>query len=478
MKRCILFNPPGALSVYDRSMVRAAIPRLPSMSLAMIAGSLIEEGLDVKIVDLTLVSAGNADLVTKKEIEDFRPDMVGVTATTPLFYEAARIGSAAKKLSKEILTVLGGPHASSLPIDSLKESSFDAVVVGEGEGAVKEVVKGRDLGEIKGVYCRRSIEDQGRMRLDVKAEDMPIDDLPFPAIGLFEAKNYVCPKVIARNNPVGPIEMSRGCAFNCSFCGKKVHGRKFRIKTPKRVIDELLVLKKLGYREFHVLDDQFTTDIDKSKEICAEIIRNGIGMSWNLRTGVRVDRIDREFLELAERAGCYQIGIGFESGDQDCLDRMGKGIRLEQAIKAAEMVRKTGIELVGFFMMGYPGETVRSMEETIRFAIKLNPDYAKATILVPFPGTEIYDDFEKRGLIKTKDWSKYNFHKSDEIYRHPTLDWNCLNYYYNLFHRRFYLRPGYLAQRLWKSAIQGRLLDDITCGYWTFLEGGRKKDPN
>ena len=469
MKKCILFNPPSAVDVYSKSKVRAAIPKLPSLSLAIIAGSLLEEGFTVRIVDLALLDADNADSAIETEIVRFKPDMVGVTATTPLFYEACRVSEIAKKVSADILTVLGGPHSSALPLDSLRESSFDLVVVGEGEMAIKEIAKNGKCKAIKGVYCKSCVTEEALTSVIQKTDIVAIEDLPMPALGMFRAKSYICPKVIARNNPVGPIEISRGCAFNCSFCNKTVHGRKFRIKTPQRVIEELLILKRLGYREFHVLDDQFTTDISKAKEICEEIIRNNIGLTWNLRTGVRVDKIDMEFLALAKRAGCYQVGVGFESGNQACLDKIGKGTTLDQAVKASEMIKRAKIELVGFFMLGCPNETKITMEETINFAIRLNPDYAKATILVPFPGTEIYDEFQKNGLLKTKDWSKYNFHNADEIYRHSTLSWDCLKYYYELFHRRFYLRPTYLIKIFWKSMLQGTLLDYIIYGYQTFF---------
>jgi len=469
MKKCILFNPPSAVDVYSKSKVRAAIPRLPSLSLAMIAGSLLEEGFTVQIVDLALVDTDNTDSTIETEILRFKPDMIGVTATTPLFYEACRVSEIAKKVSADILTVLGGPHSSALPLDSLRESSFDLVVVGEGEIAIKEIAKNGKRKTIKGVYSKSSITEETLDSVIQKTDVVAINNLPMPALGLFDAKNYICPKVIARNNPVGPIEISRGCVFNCCFCNKTVHGRKFRIKTPQRVIEELLILKRLGYREFHVLDDQFTTDINKAKEICEEIIRNNLGLTWNLRTGVRVDTIDMEFLTLAKRAGCYQVGVGFESGNQACLDKIGKGITLDQAIKACEMIKRAKIELVGFFMLGCPNETKTTMEETINFAIRLNPDYAKATILVPFPGTEIYDEFQKYGLIKTKDWSKYNFHNADDIYRHPTLSWDCLKHYYELFHRRFYLRPAYLIKIFWKSLLQNTLLDYIVYGYRTFF---------
>lgn len=474
MPKVLLFNPAGALSVYDKSKVKVAVPKLPSMSLAMVAGAFLEEGAEARVVDLALGEAGAAKMVVEQEIAAYKPDIVAVTATTPLFYEAASIGGIAKSVSKDIRTILGGPHASSLAFDCLKESSFDLVVCGEGEGPSKAIARGGSFRELAGGHCRDCPPSPEDKSSEKKAISIPIDDLPFPALNLFNSREYVCSRVISRKNPVGPIEISRGCVSNCSFCNKTVHGRLFRIKSAGRVVEELRILKKLGYREFHVLDDQFTTDIKKAKEICESIIRADIAMPWNLRTGVRVDRIDREFLSLAKRSGCYQMGVGFESGSQECLDAVDKGITLQQAFSACSMIKKSGIELAGFFMLGLPEETEETMRETIRFAIRLNPDYAKATVLVPFPGTRVYEDFEKKGLIKTRDWARYNFHNASEIYQHPSLSWEILNRYYNKFHRDFYFRFSFLTRRLLRSLAQGRLCPDIYYGYRTFFEKTKK----
>src|SRR3989338_7125649 len=231
MKKVLLFNPPSALRVYSKSKIKAVVPKLPSMPLAMIAGSLQEDGAKVEIADLMLYDIQKAGALARQEIIRFRPDIVGVTATTPLFYEAGQISDIAKSVSGDIVTILGGPHASSLPADCLKESSFDIVVAGEGEKVIKEIVNGSGVKGVKG---------------NEKSHDAPKYDLPMPALNLFDAKNYVCSRVIARNNPVGPIEMSTGCVFNCSFCNKTVHARSFRIKSPARIIKELVVLKELG----------------------------------------------------------------------------------------------------------------------------------------------------------------------------------------------------------------------------------------
>ena len=467
-KKILLINPPSAFDVYKNSKVRAAVPRLPVMSLAMLASVLLKEGAEVKILDLAVEPDHFSSL--SDAVKGFLPDFVGVTATTPLFFEAVSIARIVRETKNDTILIAGGAHPSALPEECLKTSDFDLIVIGEGEETVKEIVRGDPWSEIKGIAFRGEREIITTPERDIAAD---LDELPIPALHLFDLSRYSCPRIISRRNPVGPLEMSRGCVFRCSYCNKNISGRTFRIKSPERVIEEILHLRRLGFREFHVLDDQFSTDIKKAKEICRAIIGSGIDMPWNLRTGVRVDRIDEEFLDLARRAGCYQVGVGFESGSQASLDAIGKGINLAQAIKASGMIRRAGLECVGFFMLGLPTDTVETLEETIDFAVRLDPDYAKATILVPFPGTVIFDEFEKKGLIKTRDWRKYNFHNASEIYNHPSLDWGTLNRYYDKFHCRFYIRFNYIFRHFFRSLRQGRLIADLISAFRTFSISGQ-----
>jgi len=153
--------------------------------------------------------------------------------------------------------------------------------------------------------------------------------------------------------------------------------------------------------------------------------------------------------------------MGFESGDQESLKLIKKGITLEQSIKAVKLLRKYNVESAGFFMLGLPGETEEKMKATVEFARKLSPDYAKATILVPLPGTVLFDDFKKQGLIKTYDWDVYDFHNGRNIYDHPNLSWDLLEKYYELFHRRFYFRLSYIFRKLYKGLLTGRVFTDI-----------------
>ena len=132
------------------------------------------------------------------------------------------------------------------------------------------------------------------------------------------------------------------------------------------------------------------------------------------------------------------------------------------------MAKKAGLEITGFFMFGLPGETIDTMEQTIKFACELNPDYAKVTLLVPFPSTKVFDQFKEKGLIITEDWDKYNFHTASRTFNHPNLSWEILEKYYNLFYKRFYFRPNYLIKRFFRSFIRGELLYDMYYAIKTF----------
>jgi radical SAM superfamily enzyme YgiQ (UPF0313 family) len=417
--KVLLVNPPSSFSVYRKSKIKSTIPVLPNMALAMLAGVAEKTNHQPYILDMAVLNSPWESLKTK--LKEINPTIVGVTATTPLFYEAVQIANISKQiLGKNVKNILGGPHASALPEKCLRNSQFDLLVIGEGEQTFEEILDSPNYPDIPGIAYLNDGQYMENIPRDLIAD---LDELPFPKLELYSKANYKCPPPISRANPVAPIEFSRGCVFNCSFCNKNIAGRQFRIKSVVRILKEIERIKELGYKEIHVIDDQFSTNIKKAKEVLKSIIDNNLKMPINLRTGVRVDRIDEEFLKLAREAGVYQVGIGFESGDEESLERITKGIKLEQSIRAVEMIKKYNIECVGFFMIGLPGETIEKIRKTIDFAIKLDLDYAKATILVPFPGTRIYQEYEERGFIKTYDWSKYNFHAAREIYIHPTLDW-------------------------------------------------------
>jgi anaerobic magnesium-protoporphyrin IX monomethyl ester cyclase len=442
-KRALLVNAPSAFNIYGRSKVRAAVPVLPVMSLAVLAGELRRAGHEARIVDLAISVEEPIQRITNV-IREWKPDLVGVTATTPIFSEAAEIAGIARTiLGDRVLLVTGGPHPQAMPEECLRVSEFDVVAMGDGEDTVVELINGEAFKNILGI-CYLDGEEFKRTMPRPAAKDL--DGFAMPAFDLFEIEHYKCSRVISRQNPVGPIEMTRGCPFGCTFCNRA--RTKFRIKSVERTVDELREMWRLGFREFHIVDDQFTSNPKHAKAVLEAIIRADLGMTWNLRTGLRVDMVDDEFMALAKRAGCYQMGCGFESGSQEGLDSIDKGTDLAEAIKAVAMAKRHGIEIVGFFMIGLPGETPEQMRATMKFSRDLDPTFAKCTIVVPFPGTALFEQYKREGLIKSFDWNRYNFHSPGEIYNHPNLSWKVLRSNYNRFHRQFYFRPSYVSARI------------------------------
>jgi anaerobic magnesium-protoporphyrin IX monomethyl ester cyclase len=462
-KRALFVNAPSAFNIYGRSKVRATVPVLPVMSLAVLAGEVRRAGHEARIVDLAISAEEPMERIAGV-IREWRPDMVGITATTPIFSEAAEIAGMARSiLGERALLVAGGPHPQAVPEECLRVSKFDVVAMGDGEETVVELINGEAYQNIHGI-CYLDGGEFKRTMPRVSGRDL--DGFAMPAFDLFEIDRYRCSRVISRQNPVGPIEMTRGCPFGCTFCNRA--RTKFRIKSVERIVDELKEIRRLGFREFHVVDDQFTSNPKHAKAVLEGIIQADLGMTWNLRTGLRVDMVDDEFMALARRAGCYQMGCGFESGSQEGLDSIDKGTDLDEAIKAVAMAKRHGIEIVGFFMIGLPGETVEQMRETMKFSRDLDPTFAKCTIVVPFPGTVLFEQYKRQGLIKSLDWNRYNFHSPGEIYDHPNLSWKVLRSNYNRFHRQFYFRPSYLWNRF-HEAVRRDGIAQVAYMAWTAM---------
>lgn len=466
----ILFmNCPSCFTSYKGTKINVIVQTYPLLNIMCLAASAREKGFSVAVLDLGIED--NPYNVLYRKLEELRPRVVGITSTTSLFYEAADLSKRVKeKLGSDVKVIYGGPHATALPEESLINSAFDIAVCSEGEDALVEILEEKPLSEIKGIYYKNG----GGQIFSTPSRELikDLDSLPFPAFDLYDLTRYKCTPLISRKAPIGPIETSRGCPNRCTFCCQSISKRVFRKKSPERVIEEIKYILKLGVKEIRLWDDQFAVDIVRAKKICELILKENLNFSWNLAAGVRVDRVDEEFLVLAKRSGCYQIGIGFESGDQASLDSVEKGITLDESIKCMELMRKVGIEeTVGLFMLGLPTDTEESLKKTIDLAVRLMPDYARTSIVVPFPGTKLFEEYDKKGLIKSRDWSWYTFHgcAEKEIYQHPILSHATLKKYYKLFYRKFYLNPRYISRRLKKGLRERTLVRDAYYGVRSFF---------
>lgn len=454
MKKVLLVEPSDR-DFYVEAKIKEITTNSASLTLATLAASILEEGHDVQVIDLSNFTSPIKAL--EEKIEGYNPDVIGVTASTPLFSKASEVVDIAKRMNPKIIAIAGGPHVSAMPQESLERSSFDILVIGEGDITIKEVLNGVDLKDIKGIAYRKDKEiiiNERRALLD------DLDKLPLPAWHLFDVSKSVVPKSVARNSPVCFVENSRGCVFNCLFCSKHIFSRQFRTKSADRFILEIKHLKKHGFKEFHLTDDCFTTDMDKAEKICDEMIKQDLVMPWVCITGIRVDRVNPTLLKKMRQAGCYRVFFGIESGSLEILKRIRKQISLDQVREAVKMANDAGIETWGSFMIGLPGETEETMQQTIDFAKSLPLDMAKLTITIPLPATDLYNEYVANNQMLTLDWNQFNMYSAArDLYKHDSLEWDVIEKYYKKFYRSFYWRPKYIIYRFFKDLRDGMLME-------------------
>ena len=457
-KSIILINPSYA-SVYRRAKIREGVPYSPVLSLAAIAAPLLNRGNDVRIIDMNMTEGSQGEALLR-ELKAVSPGYVGITFTTPLYGEAVKICRWVKAYDETIKIVIGGVHVTAFPERTLIDTHADVAVIGEGDFTLSDILESEDISSVKGICYKDKngavVRNPDRQRI------VDLDELPFPAWGLYKLEKYRTTDILARENPAGWLETSRGCVYGCVYCDKNVHGRMFRVKSPSRVLNEIEYMLEAGFKEIHIADDCFNTDMDRAKEICRLIIKSGLKFPWATVTGIRVDRVDKELLSLMRKAGCYRVLYGIESGDERILKNIGKGTTLGQAVFAVKTAKEVGLEVFGFFMIALPGETMESMRKTIDFALRLDLDMAKMSVTVPLPATPLYDDWYGKGLIRGTEWSKFNLYTIPrDLFDHPSLTWDDIAAQYKRFYRAFYWRPSYILKRLVSSSIRGTIFSDL-----------------
>ncbi|MBE8539487.1 B12-binding domain-containing radical SAM protein [Geoglobus acetivorans] len=412
----------------------------PPLGLAYLASSLREAGFRVGIIDNMVENLGFEELVGRLG----NSLIVGITSTTPTFKSALRYAEVIKKAIPEAFVILGGVHASFMPVKALKSGNVDAVCVGEGEKTMVEVAerieKSKSLEGVRGLYYR---EGSRIVFWGERPFSENLDEIPFPAYDLLPMDRY---SVVGMKLEHFPVVTSRGCPFGCIYCATSAFmGTRFRNKSARYVLDELEWLgEKFGARNIAISDDTFTLNRKRVQEICRGIRERGLDINWSCSS--RVDTVNREILEEMRKSGCDLIYYGVESANENVLRFYRKKIDMSKVKRAVDVTKKAGIAVVASFILGAPMETREDCMRTINYAIKLNPDYAQFSLLTPYPGTELYDMAEKSGWILTKDFDRYtaakpvlkNFHLSPDELK------NLLSYAY----RRFYLRPSYLIRKV------------------------------
>ena len=233
---------------------------------------------------------------------------------------------------------------------------------------------------------------------------------------------------------------TRGCPGRCTYCHRAFRGI-VRRRSAKSILQEIKILQRdYGIKEVAFYDDTFTLFKDVIKEFCETIIRERIDLTWSCFT--RVDYVSEELLKLMKQAGCHLILFGVESADEEILKNIKKNISLKQVEAVVKLARRLRIETRASFMFGNQGETEETIKKTIAYAIKLDPDEVQFNIATAYPGTDLFNWAKERGYIKTFNWNDYSM--SNVVLELPNLGKEKMQYYYELAHRRFYLRPAWL----------------------------------
>ncbi len=349
------------------------------------------------------------DLMWKK-IGKFRPDVVGITSVTPNFTTARQLAMEAKR-RLGCLVVMGGPHPNALPRSTLQSApGLDAVILGEGEIPMLAVAAefdahGKvDFNKIPGAAFIENWKYKENPRPELIAD---LDALPYPARDLVDLSLYYPLRWPFWSKKSATIMSSRGCPGQCRFCANICMGKKFRARSPENVVGEIQYLQReYGIRRFKFFDDCFTADPGRVAEICDLIISRRLKVTWDV--GGRVNTLlDGAIIRKMKQAGCQYVTLGIETGSQRILDRVKKGTTLKMAEECCALLRRHGLAYYTAFIIGNEGDTKETIADTIAFAKKLKPDYAMFAILIPFPGSPIFDEYFKDYDRPDTDWSNW-----------------------------------------------------------------------
>jgi radical SAM superfamily enzyme YgiQ (UPF0313 family) len=403
--------------------------------------------------------------------------VVGLSAPTPLIVNAWEAATTAK--GQGAITILGGPHLTLMPHESMQKPQVDLVVRGEAEQTIIEIMHALEKdpgnqartapdsltstprlfdpnagwGDILGLSWR-DLEGKIHHNLDRPLAD-DLDAIPFPAHNLFKIDRYTNLNPLTDgldpNARAYTIVTSRGCPYKCTYCSKPITGDIWRGRSVENVVAEWRwLVEDLGATEIGVTDDIWNLDRGRAKDLCRALIDNHLNhVPWVTIHGMKVNNTDQELFELMKAAGCRRVGFGVENGDDWMLRHViKKGQTVDMARQAFRWAKNAKLQTMGFFIFGMPGETEESMEKTTQLALELDPDLAHFLMAAPFPGTEMWEILEKHGQVfsHNMDWSQIAIQDDKAHFAFGDLEKETIERKWHEAHRRFYLRPKRIAR--------------------------------
>ena len=356
-------------------------------------GGHVVKVLDCRLQDLDWAQAA-------AEAARFAPDVVGISAWTDFWYSASRTVASIKERLPKAFVVLGGPHVLVFSEETLAHPGVDAVVVGDGEEPLLQLLDCLRTGQLRRGIPGLHFRAHGLHEQLAYAEP-DLDRLPIPDRTLLPVKAYT--SVLGSGQLASTMITSRGCPFKCVYC--KIGAQRTASHSGQRVLSEFRAVHALGIREIEIYDDTFTWSLERVHEICAGLIAEKLELDWAIRD--RVGRVDAATFNLLRQAGCSRIHFGIESGSDTILRRIRKGITVRQAEESVALAKNAGLTVLTFFMLGLPDESLEDLQQTLALSLRLPADYCQYSITMPYPGTELYQEMLRRGVLTADHWRDF-----------------------------------------------------------------------
>lgn len=457
--RVLLINPKFRLPIDTRTT--------PHLGLAYLGAVTERRGDACKIYDADVENE-----FLDEVLRSYRPHIVGITANTPQVKQAWRTAQRIKDVVPGTPVVIGGPHPSVLSEESAVRPEIDVVVRGEGEAVWVELLDLLDDAATAGTPLtdKELLDPQAGLldaqfgvtfrtldgKVHVQADHPPIDnldELPWPAYHLFKMERYTNLQP-ATDHVDGArsfsVMTSRGCPYRCTFCSQSIMPQKWRCRSAQNVAEEWEhLVHDYGAQEIGVLDDSANIRVDRLHELADELIDRGINhVPWIFVNGIRANLATEELLGHLKEAGLRRVAFGVETGDEDVMLTIDKRVTHDQIRQAFKNAKNVGLETIGFFIIGLPGDTEETMEKTIKFAIECDPMIANFSMMTPYPGTKVYEIVKRKGRMLVKDWDDYVFFDGRARYEMGDLTADLVERKWKEAYRRFYLRPSRVLRTL------------------------------
>ena len=416
------------------------------LGLLYIAAMLEHENEEVCVIDAAAEQLNIPQTVQR--VREWKPDVIGIGATTVIFEGAKELATALKEALPEAPIVLGGYHVTLVPDEAMAHDAFDVGVLHEGEYTMVELLEHfrgeRELSSIEGIIYRG---EEGLIETAHRKEFRALDELPIPARHLLPPDLYRPIPVDEHGLPKFAMITSRGCPHKCAFCQKAGSG--YRSRSARQVVDEIEhLVRDFGAKDIAIVDSLFCANKRRVMAICDEIIRRGVKVSWTCSS--RVEVVDKEMLQRMKDAGCWRTRFGVESGSDGVLDFISKGITKEKIRNAITWADEVGLRPKAFFMVGHMPDTKETMRETIDFAKSIPLHDVTVQINTLLPGTPQMEIWEREG----EKWGRVvNTTTDEKSFWEPTfvpwgLESDDIIEAHRAFYREFYLRPQIMMRHL------------------------------